>query len=208
MPRRASIFLALAVFLARATTLSYAGDAVFSADGRQIYVIAEGKVEQVDLEAKTIRTFAKIDDPRGIAGTKEGTLFCTTTNAFYSLNPETGALTKIRDAAPGAAFRRVAYDPSTDALFVTTDAEDEPLWRFKPPLEWKSVRMRRHPYPSCLVFTRSGELFFAPYGDLWHGEIQEDEEGNLSLEAYRYVRWQPWRPQIRRLLKSVSPTSA
>jgi hypothetical protein len=185
MLRRASIFLALTLMAVCARTSSRAGDAAFSADGKQIYVIAEG-IEQIDLESKTIRTMATIDDPRGIASTKENKLFCTTANAFYALNPKTGALTKIRDATPGAAFWRVAYDQSADAVFVTTDGTDEPLFRFKPPNEWRSVRMRRHPFPSCLVFARNGELFFAAYGDLWHGEIQDDE-GSFSLKAYRYA---------------------
>ncbi len=168
-----------------AGTSSRAGDAAFSADGKQIYLIAEG-VEQIDLEAKTIRTVAAIEDARGIACTKENKLFCTTANAFYSLDPKTGELTKIRDATPGAAFGRVAYDQSTDAVFVTTNADAEPLFRFKPPSDWRSVRMRRHPFPSCLVFARSGELFFAVYGDLWHGEIEKDED-HFSLAAYRYA---------------------
>jgi hypothetical protein len=51
---------------------------------------------------------------------------------------------------------------------------------------WTAVRMRRHPYPSCLTFTPSGELFFAAYGDLWHGQVDADE-GFYSVSAYRYA---------------------
>src|SRR5262249_399676 len=61
---------------------------------------------------------------------------------------------------------------------------------FRKENEWIPVRMRRHPFPSCLVFTASGELFFAAYGDLWYGEIQTDTfdgEDHFSVAAYRYA---------------------
>jgi hypothetical protein len=48
--------------------------------------------------------------------------------------------------------------------------------------------MRRHPYPSSLAFSASGEMFFAAYGDLWRGEIEKedfDNETHYSVTAYR-----------------------
>ncbi|PYI90839.1 MAG: hypothetical protein DME97_15895 [Verrucomicrobia bacterium] len=179
-----------------------AGDAVFSRDGKRIYVIAqvplkpEGKsyserdykpaVEEIDCEAKTIRTILTTEYLRGIACTHENKIFCTTESALHSFDPITGTLTKIRDAAAGTGFWRVAYDPKSKALFVTTDGKTDPLFMLKQSDEWVPVRMRRHPYPSCLVFAANGDLFFAAYGDLWHGEIQNDE-GYFSLAAYRYA---------------------
>jgi hypothetical protein len=73
-------------------------------------------------------------------------------------------------------------------VFVTTDSEESPLFTFADPQGWIPVRMRRHPYPSSLVFTASGEMFFAAYGDLWHGEIEKenfDNETYYSVTAYR-----------------------
>ena len=165
-----------------------AGDAVFSSDAKKIYVITqEESLDEIDLGARTIRNIPTTGRLRGIACNDENKLFCTTEQALNSFDPITGTLTKIRDAAPGTAFWRVAYDPKSRALFVTADDEANPMFMFKPPDEWISVRMRRHPYPSALVFARSGELFFAAYGDLWHGEIQEDGEHFFSLAAYRYA---------------------
>lgn len=192
MPRRASLSLGIALLAVCARMSSRAGDAAFSADGKQIYVIAQmqdnkSAIQEIDCEARTIRNILITEHLRGIACTYENRLFCSTENALHSFDPKTGTLTKIRDATPGTEFWRVAYDPASRALFVTTDSKDEPLFRFKPPEDWRSVRMRRHPYPSCLVFARNGELFFAAYGDLWHGEINKDDEQYLSLEAYRYA---------------------
>src|SRR5437016_14527217 len=93
---------------------------------------------------------------------------------------------KIRDAPTGANFWRIAYDAKSRRTFVTTDDEEHPLFMFKEESESIPVRMRRHPYPSCLVFASTGELFFAAYGDLWHGEIKNDEGNYFSLDAYRY----------------------
>jgi hypothetical protein len=99
-------------------------------------------------------------------------------------------LTKIRDAPNGVSFWRIAYDPKMQRVFVTTDDRDQPVFAFKDPGEWIPVRMRRHPYPSCLAFAANGELFFAAHGDLWCGEIQTDkvdEQDYFSIAAYRYA---------------------
>jgi hypothetical protein len=75
-------------------------------------------------------------------------------------------------------------------VFVTTDDRENPVFTFKDPREWIPVRMRRHPYPSCLAFAANGELFFAAYGDLWCGEIQidkVDDQDYFSIAAYRYA---------------------
>jgi hypothetical protein len=187
-PRTLTVLVAFLLATWSNPSRGLAGDAVFSSNGKQIYTITQTRlVEEIDLGAKTIRRIPTTDDLRGIACTHENKLFCTTGSALHSFDPTTGTLTKIQDAAPGTAFWRVAYDPKSRALFVTTDDEASPLSMFKPPDEWISVPMRRHPYPSCLVFARSGELFFAAYGDLWHGEIQKDKENYSSLAAYRYA---------------------
>lgn len=186
-PRTLTVLVAFLLAIWSNPSRGLAGDAAFSSDGKRIYTITQTQlVEEIDLRANTIRNIPTTDRLRGIACSHEDKLFCTTENALHSFDPATGTLTKIQDADPGAAFWRVAYDPKSRALFVTTDDEAHPLFLFKPPDEWKSVRMRRHPYPSCLVFAHSGELFFAAYGDLWHGEIEKDEEYS-ALAAYRYA---------------------
>ena len=176
-----------------------AGDATFSKDGERIYAIASNDpdpaLQEIDLPAKTIRTIvlkqlAPNDWPRGITCSNDGRIFCTTHGTLWSFDPRSASLTKIRDAPSGANFWGVAFDPKIHGTFVTTDDREEPLFMFRKENEWIPVRMRRHPYPSCLVFTASGELFFAAYGDLWHGEIQTDTfdgEDHFSVTAYRYA---------------------
>jgi len=176
-----------------------AGDAAFSRDGERIYAIAntdpDPALQEIDLATKTIRTIAltqlAADDwPRGITCSSDDKIFCTTKGSLWSFDPRSQSLTKIRDAPSGANFWRIAFDPKIHGTFVTTDNREEPLFMFRKENEWIPVRMRRHPYPSCLVFTASGELFFAAYGDLWYGEIQTDTfdgEDHFSVAAYRYA---------------------
>jgi len=176
-----------------------AGDATFSRNAERIYAIVstdpDPAVQEIDLSAKTIRTIvlkqlATNDGPRGITCSNDDRIFCTTSGSLWSFDPRSESLTKIRDAPSGAQFWRVAFDPKIHGTFVTTDNPKEPLFMFRKENEWIPVRMRRHPYPSCLVFTASGELFFAAYGDLWHGEIQTDNfdgEDHFSVAAYRYA---------------------
>jgi hypothetical protein len=174
-----------------------AGDAAFSRDGERIYVLADidmrPAVQEIELGRKTIRTIgltqlADSDWLRGITCSEEDRIFCTTKGSLWSFDPRAGSLTKIRDEPSRTSFWRVAFDPKSHGTFVTTDDPEHPLFMFRNEKEWIPVRMRRHPYPSCLVFTASGELFFAAYGDLWHGEIQTDTfdgEEQFSMAAYR-----------------------
>jgi DNA-binding beta-propeller fold protein YncE len=176
-----------------------AGDAAFSQDGEQIYAIAstgaDPVVQEIDLATKTVRTIplrqlGTDNWPRGITCSDGNKIFCTTEKSLWSFNPNSGSLTKIRDAPSGAAFWRIAFDPKIHGTFVTTDDRENPLFMFRKESEWVPVRMRRHPYSSCLAFTASGELFFGAYGDLWYGEIQTDTfdgEDHFSVAAYRYA---------------------
>ncbi len=180
-------------------TCCVAGDAAFSRNGERIYAIAsndpEPALQEIDLATKTIRTIAltqlATDDwPRGITCSNDDKIFCTTKGSLWSFDPRSQSLTKIRDAPSGANFWRIAFDPKIHGTFVTTDNREEPLFMFRKENEWIPVRMRRHPFASCLVFTASGELFFAAYGDLWYGEIQTDTfdgEDHFSVAAYRYA---------------------
>jgi hypothetical protein len=174
-----------------------AGDAVFSSDGERVYLISDidskPAVEEIDLNKKTTRKIplTQLENPdslRGITCTAKNRLFCTTAQAVWSFEPQSGRLTKIRDAPNAVSFWQIAYDPKMQRVFVTTDNRDQLVFTFKDPAEWIPLRMRRHPYPSCLVFAGNGELFFAAYGDLWCGEIQSekvDEKDYFSVAAYR-----------------------
>jgi hypothetical protein len=174
-----------------------AGDAAFSSDGERVYLISDidsnPAVQEIDLNKKTIRKILltqleSSDSLRGITCTDKNRFFCTTAKAVWSFKPESGRLTKIQDAPTDASFWQIAYDPKMQRLFVTTDDREHPVFTFKNPGEWIPVRMRRHPYPSCLAFAANGELFFAAYGDLWCGEIQTDKiegQDDFSIAAYR-----------------------
>jgi hypothetical protein len=175
-----------------------AGDAAFSRDGERIYALADTDtqptIQEIELGKKTIRNIPLTqleanDSLRGITCSADR-IFCTTKESLWSFDPKSEGLTKIRDAPAGTSFWRVAFDPKAHATFVTTDDQENPLFMFRNEKEWIPVRMRRHPYPSCPVFTVNGELFFAAYGDLWYGEIQTDMfdgEEHFSVAAYRYA---------------------
>jgi hypothetical protein len=174
-----------------------AGDAVFSSDGERIYLISDVNskpaIEEIDLNKKTTRKILltqldSSDGLRGITCTHKNRFLCTTAKAVWSFDPESGRLTKIRDAPTGVSFWRIAYDPKMQRVFLTTDDREHPVFMFNDPAEWIPVRMRRHPYPSSLVFAANGELFFAAYGDLWCGEIRTDKidgQDYFSIAAYR-----------------------
>jgi hypothetical protein len=192
---RAALTTALA-FLFTMSNCS-AGDAVFSIDGQRAYLISDigskPALEEVNLDKKTthkilLAQLDSSDSPHGITCTQKNRFFCVTAKAVWSLEPESGRLNKIRDAPDGVSFRGVAYNPKMQRVLVTTDDWEHPVFMFNDPAEWIPVRMRRHPYPSCLSFASNGELFFAAYGDLWCGEIQTDKvegEENFSIAAYR-----------------------
>jgi hypothetical protein len=221
-PRTLIVLVASLLLTWSSPSRGLAGDAVFSSDGKQIYGITQtplnpdGKtyaeqdykpaVEEIDLGAKTIRHIITTEHFRGIACTDENRFFCTTESALHAFDPKSGTLTKIRDAAPGAAFWRVAYDPKSRALFVTTDDEANPLFMFKLPDEYVDVRMRRHPCPSSLVFARNGELFsplMATFGTA-RSKMIKATFGWLRIDMRQS---QPWRQLTARPLKSVSPIS-
>jgi hypothetical protein len=175
-----------------------AGNAVFSSDGQRVYAISDvdskPAVEEIDLDKKTTRKIllTQLDSSgglRGITCAQKNRVFCTTAKAVWSFEPESGQLTKIHDAPSGDSFWGIAYDPKMQRVFVTTDNPQLPVFMFNDPKEeWIPVRMRRHPYPSSLVFAANGELFFAAYGDLWCGEIRTenfDEQDHFSVAAYR-----------------------
>ena len=176
-----------------------AGDAAFSRDGERIYALADTDtrpaVQEIELGRKTIRTIPLTqletnDWLRAITCSDDDRIFCATKGSLWSFDRRSERLTKIRDASPGTGFWRVAFDPKLHATFVTTDDREAPLFMFRKEDEWIPVRMRRHPNPSCPLFSASGELFFSEYGDLWHGEIQTDTfdgEDHFSVAAYRYV---------------------
>jgi len=190
-------FTAAALVFVFSISCCHAGDAVFSSDGNRVYLISDvdskPAVEEVDLNKNTTRkillTQLRSSDPlRGITCTRKGRFVCTTAKAVWSFETESGKLTKIHSAPTGGSFWRIAYDPKMERVFVTTDDREHPVFTFKDPGEWIPVRMRRHPYPSCLVFAVNGDLFFAAYGDLWCGEVQTDKidgQDDFSIAAYR-----------------------
>ena len=194
-----TVFVAAVLALLFSVSYCNAGDAVFSSDGERVYVISdiESKpaVEEIDLNKKTTRKILltqleSSDWLRGITCTHRNRFFCTTAKAIWFFEPESGRLTKMRDAPTGVSFWRIAHDPKMQRVFVITDDREHPIFTFNDPAELIPVRMPRHPYPSSLAFAANGELFFAAYGDLWCGEIRTDkigEQDDFSIAAYRYA---------------------
>lgn len=172
-----------------------AGDAVFSKDGQRIYVAVSGDkkaaLREIALSNQTIRTIplaqlADNDWLRGITRSDDDRIFCITKGSLWSFDSRSSRLIKIRNAPQGANFWRIAYDPKSRTMFVTTDDPANALLMLKNGRELVPVRVRRHPHLSCPVFSSNGELFFGANGDLWHGEVKADDEF-FSLTAYRYA---------------------
>jgi len=192
-----TVFVAAVLAFVFSIRCCSARDAAFSSDGERVYLISDidskPTVEEIDLNKKTIRKILltqleSSDSLRGITCADKNRFFCTTAKAVWSFEPQSGRLTKIQDAPTDASFWQIAYNPKIQRVFVTTDDREHPVFTFKNPGEWIPVRMRRHPYPSCLAFAANGELFFAAYGDLWCGEIQTDKiegQDDFSIAAYR-----------------------
>jgi hypothetical protein len=119
----------------------------------------------------------------GITRSEWDKLPLITRKSIWAFDPRSGRVSKIRDVAKNGNFFRIAYDPKSRQIFVTSN---EGLILLKNGREFVPVNVRRHDAVGCPVFTSSGEMFFAESGDLWHGKI-EVEEGRYSLSAYRYA---------------------
>lgn len=178
--------------LAFGAQFALAGDAVFSNDGQHIYITSTAgttaALREIDLGANTTRTTPLSQVPQndtllGITRSPWDKLAVLTRKAVWSFDPRSQRLSKIRDSGKSGTFWRIAYNPKTQQIFVT---DDQGLFFLKNGREPVYVFVRRHSGTGCPVFTASGEMFFGNEGDLWHGQITQ-EEGNYALEAYRYA---------------------
>ncbi len=174
----------------------FAADAAFSADGHRVYFIdseaTKPALREIDLSYQTSRVIplpqlSEKDGLRGVVRGDEGKILCLSAKALWSLDPTSRRLTKVKDAPKNASFWRLAFNQETHAVLLTTDQSSDPLLLLLPnERELKSVYVRRHPRIGSLVFSALGELFYAESGDLWKGNIEEDE-GRYSLNGYRYA---------------------
>jgi hypothetical protein len=169
-----------------------AGDATFSNDGRHIYITtsdgSKPALRDIDLTSQTSRTISLTQLPKdefvvGISRSPWDKIPLLTRSTIWALDPRSGKLSKIRSIAKNGNFFRIAYNPKTREVYVTTN---EGLFLLKNGKDMVEVFVRRHNAVGCPVFSAGGDMFFAENGDLWHGQI-EVEEGRYSLNAYRYA---------------------
>lgn len=182
----------VALFLSFEKRPCFGGDAAFSKDGQRIYVIAStdgnSALREIDLANQTNRLIAlpqlsQDNFPVGIARSEWDKFPLITRKSIWAFDPKSGRLTKVLDASKNGNFFRIAYDPKSRQIFLTSN---EGLFLLKSGRELVQVFVRRHDAVGSLVFTSDGEMFCGEGGDLWHGKVGV-EEGRYSLTAYRYA---------------------
>ena len=174
--------------------ISLAGDATFSRDGQHVYLTDsndnKSALREIDLSARTSRVISltqlgKDEWITGVAASSDDTIFLATRKQLWRFDPRSQRLSKVREASKSDNFYRIAFDPKSGQLFLTTDSGCYFLHNGR---ELATVYVRRHPNIGCPVFAANGELFFCETGDLWHGLIAPDEfRSGYSLTAYRYA---------------------
>ncbi|HMF79888.1 MAG TPA: nuclear transport factor 2 family protein [Candidatus Acidoferrum sp.] len=170
-----------------------AGDAVFSNDGQRVYAIGNADNKQVlreiNLSQQTSRTISLSQLPSqqpllGITRSDGDKLFCVTEKNIWTFDPGSNRLTKVCGSPKGGRYWRIAYDPKSHTIVVTGTGDRGPLFLYKNGLV--SVYVRRHNAISSPVFAADGTFFYSEIGDLWSGQI-ENNEGTYSLTADRYL---------------------
>ena len=117
-----SICTVVAVLCHFSTTRCLAGDAVFSRDGQRIYAIASGEkkpaLREINLRDQTTRTISLSQLPdqewlRGVTRSDDERISYITQKSLWTFDPQSGRLTKIKDAPKGGSFWRVYYGRRT-----------------------------------------------------------------------------------------------
>jgi hypothetical protein len=169
-----------------------AGDAVFSNDGQRVYAIGNADNKQVlreiNLTEQTSRRISLSQLPSqqpllGITRSDGDKLFCVTEKNIWTFDPGSNRLTKVCGSAKGGRYWRIAYDPQSHTIVVTGTGERGSLFLYNGLV---SVYVRRHDAISSPVFAADGTFFYSEIGDLWSGQI-ENNEGTYSLTADRYL---------------------
>lgn len=186
------------------TSLAVAGDAVFSGDGKKIYLLDReerpGRLFVIDVARGEMRPSA-VPDAGGepivsLDRSNTGFVLCLTPSALLAWNVEKGTSAQVCRAPEGGTFVEHAYDPASGLIafvvrFETPGGMDWQLWTLPKdqdaPVE---TRVRRVESIEGLAFDGNGDLYFGTDGDLWHGrivDIDPAENPGGSLSAYRYA---------------------
>lgn len=183
-----------------------AGGAAFSSNGKLIYTPDHDEkpdVDVLDIGAGTMITkhlkLAKgSQDITAMSVASDGRLWVLTESHLWLWDAISDEVALSETAPVGAKFVDVACDFGTGRVLITAAVEkpepDESVGRVlfklnaeKPAM---SVFVRRIDWIECPVFLDDGTILFGCEGDLWHGEIELDDDGDKSrgiLNAYRYA---------------------
>jgi hypothetical protein len=200
----------LTFLLTLATTLLSAAEAVFSNDGKRVWMVApgEGQVAYLDIgeREKTaagdrVVDIVKAGGPRNINGlalSKKGHLLLAAPDAVWAL--DTAALKAVRVAALPEKFRAsdLAYQETTGAILVWGwfVREDHTVDRFAVWRIGKGESTAKPVYAAGVgsfetaAFDSAGRVFFGAGHDLWGGDLTETEhqaagEFDWQLRAFR-----------------------
>jgi hypothetical protein len=192
-PARTRIRLIAVLIALQSAADCVAGDAVFTHDGQHVYAIsyADNKqvLREINLTEQTSRTISLNQLPPqqpllGITRSDGDKLFCVTEKNIWTFDRASNLMNKVAGAPKGGRYWDIAYDPQSRTVVVTGTGENGRLFLFKNGLV--SVYVRRHDAISSPVFAADGTFLYSEIGDLWSGQI-ENNEGTYSLTADRYL---------------------
>ncbi|MEJ6644613.1 MAG: hypothetical protein QNL33_15290 [Akkermansiaceae bacterium] len=182
-------------------------DAVFSADGKTIYIVplfgtSPDKLQAVSL---TVGEVTAIEIPEGpgpiskVARTKDGRILCMSSVAVHAWRPTTGEVERISEAGESSQFLDMTYDPvSGVVVFQREQSGRQPYWtqswgarKVPERTSMKMLPANGIPHGTELrgmAFDPEGSFFFGCDGDLWHGDFRDVEyPSGGELYSYRYA---------------------
>lgn len=178
-----------------------ASDAVFSADGKSVYMASYGAQSifmSNDASPVPGAISLSIEFPgagkdacvHGVSRMKDGDVCLDCGNALWLWRPGSKTASLLQKMPDGESIDSFACNPLTDEIILTSGRK----------LFWKESRSRkmleagiRYPPGGALdavAFLPDGSFLFAADGDLWHGVIERDstdDDIRVNLVAYRYA---------------------
>jgi hypothetical protein len=182
-------------------------DAVFSADGKTIYIVSlfgmsPEKLQAVSLAASEVTAIEIPGVPgpiRKVTRTKDGRILCMSPVAVHAWRPETGEVERISEVVEPGQFLDMIYHPVTGVVVFQLEYGGRQLywiqsWGARKVPERTNMEMlpaKGIPHGTVfrgMAFDPEGSFFFGCDGDLWHGDFRDLEyPSGGELYSYRYA---------------------
>ncbi len=184
-----------------------AADAAFSFDGKLIYCPEYGEkpvLEVLDIDAGKLSTVVPVlsegsQEIQAVSTAAGKQIWLLTKDRLWLWDGSTNTAKLSGTAAAGSTFDDVACDVRTGSVLITTNNKADDLAVWPHGLLWKkeaagpmlSVFVRRVARVEYPAFLGDGTFLFGCEGDLWHGQVEDDTDGENKprgvLNAYRYA---------------------